>query len=93
MDAGRTSGRVSMVAVKVGIVTQHGGHRLLLSADSTHLETPPVEHLFFYLGLGALAGFEVIEWPLALLLMAGHALIDATNRPGLHALGEAMEEA
>ena len=82
-----------MVALKVGIVTQHGGHRLLLSADSAHVETPPLEHVFFYLGLGALAGFEVIEWPLALLLMAGHALIDATSRPGLHELGEALEEA
>jgi hypothetical protein len=82
-----------MVALKVGIVTQHGGHRLLLSADSAHIETPPVEHLLFYIGLGALAGAELIEWPFALLLMAGHALIDATNRPGLHELGEALEEA
>jgi hypothetical protein len=82
-----------MVALKVGIDTQRGGHRLLLSADTAHLESPPIEHLFFYLGLGALAATEVIEWPLALLLMAGHVLIDATNRPGLHALGEALEEA
>jgi hypothetical protein len=81
-----------MVALKVGVVTQHGGHRLVISADKTDLETPPLEHLLFYLGLGALAGFEVIEWPLALLLMAGHALIDATNRPGLQSLGEAIED-
>jgi len=82
-----------MVALKVEMVTEHGGHRVLLSADPVHFETPPVEHLLFYAGLGALAGLEIIEWPLAALLMAGHFLIDATNRPGLHQLGEALTEA
>ena len=81
-----------MVALKVDIVTEHGGHRILLSADSAHLETPPVEHMLFFLGLGALASLEIIEWPLALLLAAGHLMIDATNRPALHELGEALDE-
>lgn len=81
-----------MAAVKVGIVTEHGGHRVLCSSNAAHFETPPVEHLLFYVGLGALAGMEVIEWPVALLLMAGHLLLDATNRPGLSQLGEALEE-
>jgi hypothetical protein len=53
----------------------------------------PIEHMAFYVGLGTLAAIEVIEWPLALLLMTGHLLMDATNRPGLHQLGEALEEA
>ncbi|HLN17915.1 MAG TPA: hypothetical protein VK277_14325 [Acidimicrobiales bacterium] len=82
-----------MVALKVGMLTQQGGHRVVLQVDSTHVQTPPVEHLFFYVGLGALAAFEIIEWPLALLMMTGHMLIDATNRPGLHQLGEALGEA
>lgn len=82
-----------MVALKVGIDTAHGGHRVLLSADTARLETPPIEHALFYVGLGALAALEVIEWPLALFLMAGHVLIDATSRPGLQQLGEALAEA
>jgi len=49
--------------------------------------------MLFYAGMGVLAAMEVIEWPLALLLMTGHLLMDATNRPGLHQLGEALEEA
>ena len=81
-----------MVALKVGMVTEKGGHRLLLSADAAHVETPPVEHLLFYLGLGTMASLEVIEWPLALLLMAGHFLVDATNRPGMQQLGEAFTD-
>jgi hypothetical protein len=82
-----------VVALKVALVTEKGGHRVLLAANGARLETPPVEHLPFYVGLGTLAALEIIEWPLALLLMAGHALIDATSRPGLHQLGEALSEA
>jgi hypothetical protein len=82
-----------MVPLKVDIVTEHGGHRVLLSADSAHFETPPVEHMLFFVGLGVLAGLEIIEWPLALLLATGHLLMDATNRPALNELGEALDEA
>ncbi len=82
-----------MVALKVGMDTERGGHRVVLTADSSSVETPPVEHLVFYAGLGVLAAIEIIEWPLALLLMTGHLLMDATNRPALHELGEVLEEA
>jgi hypothetical protein len=81
-----------MVALKVGIDDQHGGHRVLLSAGTTQIETPPLEHLLFYAGLGTLASLEMIGWPLAIVLMGGHVLIDATNRPGLNQLGEALAE-
>lgn len=76
----------------VGVDAAHGGHRVVVSSGAVQVETPPVEHLLFYVGIGALAAAEVVEWPVAVLLMVGHVLIDAT-RPGLHALGEAVEEA
>jgi hypothetical protein len=82
-----------MVDVRVSMVTTRGGHRVRLTADHLQVESPPVEHMAFYVGLGVLAAFEVVEWPLALLLMTGHLLMDATNRPGLHQLGEALDEA
>jgi len=82
-----------MVDVKLAMVTEHGGHRAVITVDRTRLETPPVEHMIFYAGMGILAAMDVIEWPLALLLMTGHLLMDATNRPGLQQLGEALEEA
>jgi hypothetical protein len=81
-----------MVALQIAMVTR-GGHRAVLKLDGTTIETPPVEHLAFYVGLGLLAAIEVIEWPLALLLMTGHMLVDATSRPALHELGEALGEA
>jgi len=82
-----------MVDVNVAMVAERGGHRVLFTADRIRIETPPVEHLVFYAGFGALAVIEVVEWPLALLLMTGHLLMDATNRPALHELGEALEGA
>ena len=82
-----------MVSVNVAMVTEHGGHRAVIMLDDTRIETPPVEHVLFYAGLGVLAAMEVVDWPIALLLMTGHLLMDATNRPGLRELGEALEEA
>ena len=74
------------------IVTAKGGHRIRITADGTRLETPPVEHLAFYVGVGAMAAAEIIEWPVALALTTGHILIGLTNRPALKELGEALDE-
>ena len=82
-----------MVDLGATIVTEHGGHRILISADGTQWETPPIEHLAFYIGLAALVGVGLVELPIALALGIGHVLIDITKRPGLHALGEALAEA
>ena len=79
--------------VKAAIVTEHGGHRILLSVDGARLETPPVEHLLFYMGLGVLVGAGLVEWPIAVALGIGHVLVDLTGRPGLQAAGEALAEA
>jgi hypothetical protein len=35
----------------------------------------------------------VVDWPIGVVLGVGHLLIDLTRRPGLEALGEALEEA
>jgi hypothetical protein len=75
------------------IVTAKGGHRIQVTADGTRLETPPVEHLAFYAGVGLMAAAEIIEWPVALVLTTGHILIGLTNRPALKELGEALDEA
>ncbi len=74
------------------IDTAKDGHRIRMTADGTHLETPPVEHLAFYVGVGALAAAEIIEWPVALVITAGHILTGLANRPALAAVGEAMDE-
>jgi hypothetical protein len=81
-----------MADISFAMVTEHGGHRVLFVADDVHFETPPVEHLAFYAGLGGLVALGLIELPMALALTVGHLLIGITNRPGLEALGEALTE-
>ena len=82
-----------MATARFSLSSSRGGHRILIIAGETRLETPPVEHLAFYAGLGALAAIEVIEWPVALTLGVGHFLIGLTNRPALKELGEVLDEA
>jgi len=81
------------MSTQLSIVTAEGGHRIRVTSDLTRFETPPVEHLAFYVGVGVLAAAEIIEWPVALVLTAGHILIGLTKRPGLEELGEALDEA
>jgi hypothetical protein len=84
---------VAMAGLSVSMITEHGGHRVLIGTDGVRLETPPVEHLAFYIGLGVLVALNVVELPVALALTVGHLLIDFTARPGMRSLGEALEEA
>lgn len=81
-----------MTIPRFSVLTVRGGHPIVITADGIRVQTPPVEHLAFYAGVGALAAAEVIEWPVALVLTAGHILIGLTSRPALSELGEAFSE-
>jgi hypothetical protein len=83
---------MQVMSTQLSIVTATGGHRIRVTSDGTRFDTPPLEHLAFYVGVGALAAAEIIDWPVALVLTAGHILIGLTNRPALKELGEAMDE-
>jgi hypothetical protein len=82
-----------MAGLSMSMITEHGGHRVLIGTDGVRLETPPLEHLVFYTGLGVLVALNMVELPVALALTVGHLLIELTARPGLRSLGEALEEA
>ena len=56
-------------------------------------EIPRPEQLAYYGGLAALAAFELIDWPVALVVAAGHLLASNHHNKLLEELGEAMEEA
>jgi hypothetical protein len=79
--------------LSASMITEHGGHRVVVGIGETRLETPPLEHLLFYAGLGVLVAIEIVELPVAIALTAGHVILDLTKRPGLEALGSALEEA
>jgi hypothetical protein len=57
------------------------------------LEIPRPEQLAYYGGLAALAAFELIDWPVALVIAAGHLLAANHHNRLLEEIGEAMEEA
>jgi hypothetical protein len=56
-------------------------------------EIPRPEQLAYYGGLAALAAFELIDWPVALVIAAGHVLASNHHNKLLEELGEAIEEA
>jgi len=85
--------KVTVSVPKAAQVVAPGGHPVVIIADGRRLQTPPIEHLTFYLTLGIFAAAEVIEWPVALAVTAGHLLSELTNRPGLSEFGEAIGEA
>lgn len=56
------------------------------------VEVPRPEQLAYYGGLALLAAFELIDWPVAAVIAAGHLLASNHHNHLLEELGEAMEE-
>ncbi len=56
-------------------------------------EIPRPEQLAYYGGLAALAALELIDWPVAVVIAAGHLLASNHHNKLLEELGEAIEEA
>ncbi len=54
---------------------------------------PPPDKLAYYAGLGLLAAFQVIEWPMALVITAGHLLADQHLSGVGRGMGEALQSA
>jgi hypothetical protein len=57
------------------------------------VEIPRPEALAYYGGLVALAAFELIDWPVAVVIAAGHLLAANHHNKLLEELGEAIEDA
>jgi hypothetical protein len=56
------------------------------------VEIPRPEALAYYGGLVALAALELIDWPVAVVIAAGHLLAANHHNKLLEELGEAIEE-
>ena len=57
------------------------------------VQVPRPEQIAFYGALGALAAVEIIEWPVALVLGVGHALLHNEHSRVAQEIGEALEDA
>jgi hypothetical protein len=53
---------------------------------------PRPEQLAYYGGLAALAAFEIIDWPVAIAVAAGHMLANNHHNQLLEEFGEALED-
>ncbi len=58
-----------------------------------HVDLPPADELAFMAGIGVLAVVGVVEWPVAVVLGAGHALVNRRRNKMLREFGEALERA
>ena len=56
------------------------------------VDIPRPEQIAYYGGLAALAALEIIDWPVAVVIVAGHVLASNHRNKILEELGEAMEE-
>ncbi|MEO3775839.1 hypothetical protein ABGB16_03090 [Micromonospora sp. B11E3] len=54
---------------------------------------PPPDKVAYYAGLGVLAAVGVIEWPMALVITAGHLLADQHLSGLARGLGDALQSA
>ncbi|RKR89250.1 hypothetical protein BDK92_3590 [Micromonospora pisi] len=56
------------------------------------IAVPPTDKIAYYAGLGLLAVLQVIEWPLALVITAGHLIADQHFSGLAKGLGEALQQ-
>jgi hypothetical protein len=54
---------------------------------------PPPDKVAYYAGLGVLAALQVIEWPIAVVITAGHLLADQHFSGLVRGVGDALENA
>lgn len=73
--------------------TMRGYSRRVRIPRVGELAVPPPDRIAYYAGLGVLAALQVIEWPLALVITAGHMLSDQHFSGLVKGVGEALESA
>ncbi|MFF0470319.1 hypothetical protein ACFYPX_23130 [Micromonospora zamorensis] len=54
---------------------------------------PPPDKVIYYAGIGVLAALQVIEWPIALVVTAGHLLADQHFSGLARGVGRALQDA
>ncbi len=62
-----------------------------LPARSPAAQRAAERRLAWYLGLGLMAVFDVIEWPLAIVIAVGHEIAHRARTEALRELAEGIE--
>jgi hypothetical protein len=69
-----------------------GGRRVRLPIVG-EVTLPPPDRLAYFAGIGLLAAIDVIEWPIALVIITGHVLATQHLSRVVQGIGEAFEQA
>lgn len=99
-DSSRSGIRRFLMVDKLPGTSQREAVQRIREAETFAIELPVVgqvtvprpEQLAYYGGLGLLAVFGLLDWPVALVIAAGHILASNHHNHVLEELGEAMEE-
>lgn len=54
---------------------------------------PPPEQIAYFAVMGLMVAFEVIEWPIAVTIAAGHLLAAEQHNHVLEEIGDALQDA
>ncbi len=102
--AGRTPARGAVPAQR-SPTAGHAGERAAADVLDRHtiavtlpqplgtLRLPEPQRLAYYAGLGALAAFGIVDWPVAAVLGIGHLLAEDHNHRILAEFGQALSDA
>jgi hypothetical protein len=71
---------------------QHAEHLALDLPVLGQVQLPRPEQLAYYAGIGLLVALEVLDWPAAVAIAAGHALATQHHNRAIEELGDALEE-
>jgi hypothetical protein len=94
--ATRTRGRSSATAGHARLAVEQAVQRHSVQVHMPILgevTLPPVDELVFIGGILSLAVVGIMEWPVAIVLSAGHVLASHSHRTLIRTFGEVMEEA
>lgn len=70
---------------------QEHGPSITLPIIGTRLTLPPPDHLAWYIGIGVMAAVELVEWPVALVIAASHALAQRSHNKTVAGLAAGAE--
>lgn len=87
------AGRSSAQSPQQAAASTVDRHSTRIEAAGLTVSLPRADQLAFFAGIGALAFFGVLEWPVAGVLVLGHTLAQARHNTMLREFGEALEQA
>ena len=79
------------VSTTVAAQPTHGRIRIVKRDRTSIAQSHSAEHLAWYAGLTLMALFEVIEWPVPLVIAVGHELAHRARNKAIRALAEGIE--